>query len=108
MNEIGVVRFFTDKVLPVESRIFSESGGESIGSELRLEYGFDVHWIIDAARPVPRDPSGGRERLVEPTCRDAAAAVSIVFIFITNADVLAANSPPDCCMAANPTLFREP
>ena len=36
LNEIGVVRFFTDKVLPAESRIFRESGGESIGSELRL------------------------------------------------------------------------
>jgi hypothetical protein len=37
LKEMGVVRFFTDKVLPVESRIFRESGGESIGSELKLE-----------------------------------------------------------------------
>jgi hypothetical protein len=34
---MGVVRFFTDMALPVESRIFRESGGESIASELRLE-----------------------------------------------------------------------
>ena len=63
---------------------------------------------MDAARPVPREPSGGSERLVEPTCIDASALVSIAFIFISNAAVLAENSPPDCCMAAKPTLLRDP
>jgi hypothetical protein len=108
LKEIGVVRFFTDKVLPVESRIFNESGGESIGSELRAAWGFVVHWIMDAASPVPRELRGGRERFVDPTCIDAAALVSIAFIFISKADVLAANSPPDCCMAAKPTLLSDP
>jgi hypothetical protein len=40
---MGVVRFFTDKAPPVESKIFNVSGGESIGSELRAECGFVVH-----------------------------------------------------------------
>jgi hypothetical protein len=105
---MGVVRFFTDKVLPVESRMFNESGGESITSELRAAWGFIVHWIIEAANPVPRELRGGRERLVDPTCMDAGAVVSMAFIFISKADVLALNSPPDCCMAAKPTLLRDP
>ena len=40
---MGVVRFATDIAVPVESKIFSESGGESMGSELRDAYGFVVH-----------------------------------------------------------------
>jgi len=108
LKEIGVVRFATFNVLPLESKIFSESGGESIDSELRAAWGFVVHWIIEAASPVPRELSGGKERFVDPTCMDAVALVSMAFIFIAKAGVLAENSPPDCCIAAKPTLLRDP
>jgi hypothetical protein len=107
LNEIGVLRFFTDNAEPVESKISRVIGGESMGESLLAEWGLVVHWIMDAERPEPRDPRGGRERLVEPNCKAACPEVFIAFIFMEKAELLAENSPPDCCIAANPTDFRE-
>jgi hypothetical protein len=107
LNEIGVLRFFTDKAEPVESKISRVIGGESMGESLLAEWGLDVHWIMEAARPVPRDPRGGRDKLVEPNCKAAVPESFMAFIFMEKAVLLTENSPPDCCIAANPTDFKE-
>jgi hypothetical protein len=79
-----------------------------VAAELWLAYGFDVHWIIDAASPLPRLLRGGRDIFVPPILSVAGAAASRAFILRLKASVETPNSPPDCFMAANPTLFRAP
>ena len=72
------------------------------------EYGLDVHWMADAARPVPRLARGGMATLVVPSCMAAGAVESSAFILRLNAEVLIANSPPDFPNAAIPSVLRDP
>ena len=63
---------------------------------------------MEAARPVPSDERGGKDMFVPPILSVAGAAASNAFILRLNVSVEMPNSPPDCFMAARPTLFRAP
>jgi hypothetical protein len=54
------------------------------------------------------DDSGGREAAVSPILSAAGAAGSRALTFRWNESVLTPNSPPDCCIAAIPSLCSEP